>query len=75
MKTMRARDSVGTVNAFGVTTGASRIGTIDVNTGALRIKVCCSSIYGEAVFTPDGQTIIKAGPWPGMLVPGSLSDD
>jgi hypothetical protein len=47
-----------------VTTGNSVIETIDVYSGALRFEVCCSSIYGEAVFTPDGQTIATAGHWP-----------
>jgi WD40 repeat protein len=26
--------------------------------------VCCSSIGGDAVFTPDGQEIVNAGHWP-----------
>ena len=47
-----------------VTTGNSVIETIDVYSGALRFEVCCSSIYGAAVFTPDGQTIANAGHWP-----------
>lgn len=49
-----------------VITGSSLIETIDVNTGALRVKACCSSIYGEAVFTPDGQTVANAGHWPSL---------
>jgi WD40 repeat protein len=49
-----------------VITGAGLIETIDVNSGALRLKVCSSSIYGEAVFSPDGQTIANAGHWPSL---------
>lgn len=49
-----------------VITGASLIETIDVHSGALRLKVCCSSIYGDAVFAPDGQTIANAGHWPSL---------
>ena len=49
-----------------VVTGAGLIETIDRRSGALRLKVCCSSIYGEAIFTPDGQTIANAGHWPGL---------
>lgn len=49
-----------------VITGAGVIETIDAHSGALRLKVCCSAIYGEAVFTPDGQAIANAGHWPGL---------
>jgi len=47
-----------------VITGNAVIQTIDTHSGAVRLKVCCSSIYGEAVFTPDGQEIANAGHWP-----------
>jgi WD40 repeat protein len=47
-----------------VITGNSVIETIDAHSGAVRLKVCCSSIYGDAVFTPDGQEIANAGHWP-----------
>lgn len=49
-----------------VVTAASRIETIDAHTGALRREICCSSIYGEAAFAPDGRTIISAGHWPSL---------
>jgi WD40 repeat protein len=47
-----------------VITGTGVIETIDAHSGAERLKVCCSSIYGDAVFTPDGQEIANAGHWP-----------
>ena len=47
-----------------VITGTGAIETIDAHSGAVRLNVCCSSIYGEAVFTPDGQQIASAGHWP-----------
>jgi WD40 repeat protein len=49
-----------------IITGAGVIETIDMHSGALRLKVCCSSIYGEAVFTPDGAAIANAGHWPSL---------
>jgi len=47
-----------------VITAASLIETIDTQSGALRLKICCDSFYGEAVFTPGGRTIANAGHWP-----------
>jgi WD40 repeat protein len=47
-----------------VITGNAVIETIDARSGAVRLKVCCSSIYGDAVFTPGGQEIANAGHWP-----------
>jgi WD40 repeat protein len=47
-----------------VTTGTGVIETIDAHSGVVRLKVCCSSVYGDAVFTPDGQGIVNAGHWP-----------
>jgi WD40 repeat protein len=47
-----------------VTTGSGVIEAIDAHSGAVRLKVCCSSIGGDAVFTPDGQEIANAGHWP-----------
>jgi WD40 repeat protein len=47
-----------------VITGAGLIETIDARAGTSRLKVCCSSIGGEAVFTPDGQAFANAGHWP-----------
>jgi WD40 repeat protein len=49
-----------------VTTGAGVIEAIDAHSGAVRLKVCCSSIGGDAVFTPDGQEIANAGHWPSL---------
>jgi WD40 repeat protein len=47
-----------------VVAGAGLIETIDRRSGALQLRVCCSSVYGEVAFTPDGQTIASAGHWP-----------
>jgi WD40 repeat protein len=49
-----------------VVTGAAVIETLDAHSGALRLKVCCSSIYGEVTFTPDGEAIANAGHWPSL---------
>jgi WD40 repeat protein len=49
-----------------VVNGASIMETIDAHSGAVRLKVCCSSIYGDATFTPDGQAFANAGHWPGL---------
>lgn len=49
-----------------VVTGSGRIETIDVRSGAVQVQACCSSVYGEAAYTPDGQTIVNAGHWPGI---------
>lgn len=50
-------------------TGRGLIETIDSHSGALRLKVCCSSILGEvgqAAFTPDGEAIASSGTWPAI---------
>jgi WD40 repeat protein len=49
-----------------VVNGRSVMETIDSHSGALQLKVCCSSIYGDAAFTPDGQAFANAGHWPGL---------
>ncbi len=49
-----------------VVNGAGLIETMDARSGAVRLKLCCSSIYGEAVFTPDGQAIANSGHWPSL---------
>lgn len=49
-----------------VVTGAGFIETIDRRSGALQLRVCCSSIYGDVAFTPDGQAIASAGHWPSL---------
>jgi len=54
-----------------VITGTGVIETIDTHSGATRLKVCCSTIYGEATFTPDGQAIANAGHWPSLWDAGS----
>jgi WD40 repeat protein len=45
------------------------IETVNAHSGAIELKVCCSSIMGdvgEAAFTPDGEAIANAGQWPGL---------
>jgi WD40 repeat protein len=54
-----------------VISAASLIETIDTQSGALRLKICCDSYYGEVVFTPDGHTIANAGHWPRLWDTGS----
>ncbi|HET9177345.1 MAG TPA: hypothetical protein VFQ24_03220 [Terriglobia bacterium] len=49
-----------------VVNGTSIMETIDAHSGAARLKVCCSSIYGDATFTPDGEAFVNAGHWPGL---------
>jgi WD40 repeat protein len=49
-----------------VITGKAEIETLDTRSGATRLKVCCSSIYGEVTFTPDGMAIGNAGHWPSV---------
>ena len=49
-----------------VITGTGMIETIDTHSGATRLRVCCSTIYGEVTFTPDGQAIANAGHWPSL---------
>jgi len=49
-----------------VVNGASQIETLDAHSGTLRLKVCCSSIYGDVTFTPDGEAIASAGHWPSL---------
>jgi len=47
-----------------VITGSSAIELLDAQSGAPRFSVCCSTIYGEVAFTPDGGTVVNAGHWP-----------
>ena len=49
-----------------VITGRSEIETLDARSGANRLKICCSSIYGDVTFTPDGKAIANAGHWPSV---------
>jgi WD40 repeat protein len=49
-----------------VVTGRAVIESIDVQSGTTRLKLCCSSIYGEATYTPDGYAIASAGHWPSI---------
>jgi WD40 repeat protein len=49
-----------------VVTGAGRIELLDARSGATRLSICCSTVYGEAAFTPDERSIANAGHWPGL---------
>jgi WD40 repeat protein len=49
-----------------VITGTGMIETIDTHSGATRLQVCCSTIYGEVAFSLDGQAIANAGHWPSL---------
>lgn len=49
-----------------VVTGKGSIETIDTHSGVTRLKLCCSTIYGEVTFTPDEQAIANAGHWPSL---------
>jgi WD40 repeat protein len=45
-------------------TGAATVEVLDPNSGALQLTICCSTIYGETTFSPDGTMIVTAGHWP-----------
>ena len=49
-----------------VVTGAGTIELLDARSGATRLNICCSTVYGEAAFTPDERSIANAGHWPGL---------
>jgi WD40 repeat protein len=46
--------------------GKGAIIAIDLTTGAVRPGHCCTSIWGEVDFTPDGSRVVWAGHWPGL---------
>ena len=47
-------------------TGLATIEVLDSGSGELQLKICCSTIYGEAAFSPDGSMIVTAGHWPAL---------
>ena len=47
-------------------TGAGTIELLDAQFGATRLKICCSTVYGEVAFTPDERGIANAGHWPAL---------
>jgi WD40 repeat protein len=49
-----------------VVTGAGTIELLDARSGATRLSICCSTVYGEAAFTQDERSIANAGHWPGL---------
>ncbi|MGH9629009.1 MAG: WD40 repeat domain-containing protein, partial [Bryobacteraceae bacterium] len=44
-----------------VITGRGIIEVLDSKSGATRLTICCSTVYGEVTFTPDEQSIANAG--------------
>jgi WD40 repeat protein len=46
-------------------TGRDEIQVIDLRSRASIVTICCSSIYGEVAFSPNGDLIFNAGHWPG----------
>lgn len=54
-----------------VITGSSTIEVLDAQSGAPRLSICCSTIYGEVAYTPDGETIVNAGHLPRLWKAGS----
>ena len=46
--------------------GKGAVMTIDLTTGATRPSYCCTSIWGEVEFSPDGTQVLWAGHWPGV---------
>jgi WD40 repeat protein len=49
-----------------VVTRAGTIELLDACSGATRLTICCSTVYGEVAFTPDERSIVNAGHWPGL---------
>jgi WD40 repeat protein len=49
-----------------VVTGTGLIERIDADSGATRVTICCSTIYGDVAFTSDEQAIVNAGHRPGI---------
>jgi WD40 repeat protein len=49
-----------------VVTGTGMIELLDARSGATRLNICCSTVYGEVAFTPDERSIANAGHWPGI---------
>ena len=58
-----------------VITAASLMETIDTQSGALRLKICCYSYYGEVASLQTGRPLPTPaiGPGSGMLAPDGLS--
>lgn len=47
-------------------TGRGEIAVVNLADGRITPKACCSTIYGEVAFAPDGRTFLAAGHWPGI---------
>jgi len=46
--------------------GKGAVMIIDLATGAANPGYCCTSIWGEVEFSPDGMQVLWAGHWPGV---------
>ena len=46
--------------------GKGAVMTIDLSTGAINPGHCCTSIWGEVDYSPDGTQVVWAGHWPGV---------
>jgi WD40 repeat protein len=46
--------------------GKGAVMTIDLSTGAITPGHCCSSIWGEVDYSPNGTQVVWAGHWPGV---------
>jgi len=46
--------------------GKGAVMIIDLTTGATQPGYCCTSIWGEVEFSPDGTQVLWAGHWPGV---------
>jgi WD40 repeat protein len=53
--------------------GKGAVLTIDLTTGTIRPGHCCTSIWGEVDYTPNGSRVVWAGHWPGLWDLGSGS--
>ncbi len=47
-------------------TGEGIIENLQPQTGKTITQICCSTIYGEVAFSPDGLLLLCAGHWPGV---------
>ena len=51
--------------------GSGEVEVIDAASGASRVRICCSTVYGEVAFTPDGRSIAVAGHRPSLWDAGT----
>jgi WD40 repeat protein len=46
--------------------GKGAVSTIDLTAGVVQPGHCCTSVWGDVDFTPDGKQVVWAGHWPGL---------